>query len=223
MMDLKEQLSKLNIAKAIDTVVKTIAGIISIVSSPLLMPTYAMAISLWGTYLVFAPSPTRWQILLLTFAVTTMLPVIVLFVLTKIGVIKHPSLNERTDRPYIYAAAAMSYLAISFYLAKIHSPEWLSLFMLSAAATAIITMIVNFKWKISGHSTCIGGLTALTFFLCYRNMTVHNNNTLFIVTIVVAGAVMTSRLILERHTLAQVIAGFFNGVLWISVFQLLSD
>lgn len=223
MMDLKELLSKLNIAKAIDTVVKTIAGIISIVSSPLLMPTYAMAISLWGTYLVFAPSPTRWQILLLTFAVTTMLPVIVLFILTKIGVIKHPSLNERTDRPYIYAAAAMSYLAISFYLAKIHSPAWLSLFMLSAAATAIITMIVNFKWKISGHATCIGGLTALTFFLCYRNMTVHNNNTLFIITILVAGAVMTSRLILERHTLAQVIAGFFNGVLWISVFQLLSD
>ncbi|MBD5230044.1 MAG: phosphatase PAP2 family protein [Bacteroidales bacterium] len=209
-------------SKAVDTVVKTIAGIISIVSSPLLMPTYAMAISLWCTYLVFAPAGARWQILMLTFAITTMIPVMVLFVLTKVKVIKHPSLNERTDRPYIYAAAAMSYMAIALYLAKINSPAWLSMFMLSAGATAIVTMVVNFKWKISGHATCIGGLTALTFFLSYRSMILSDNDSLFIISIIASGAVMTSRLILDRHTLAQVVAGFFNGVLWVSVFQLLA-
>lgn len=223
MMDIKNKISDLNLGNAVDTVVKTIAGIISIVSSPLLMPTYAMALSLWGTYLVFAPAAARWQILFMTFAVTTMFPVIVLFILHKIGVIKHPSLNERTDRPFVYAAALMSYLAMAFYLAKINAPQWLSLFMLSAAATALVTMIVNFKWKISGHATCIGGLTALAFFLSYRSLTIHNNDTIFIVAILISGAVMTSRLILDRHTLGQVVAGFFNGALWVSLFQMLCD
>lgn len=87
----------------LDKITKAIAGIISILTSPLIMPTYGMIISLWGTYLVFAPASTRWQVLMLTFAATTMLPVIVIFLLMKAGVIKHPSLNDRNDRPYVYA------------------------------------------------------------------------------------------------------------------------
>lgn len=221
MSGIKDKITSIDFNGAMLTVVRTLAGLISCVTSPLLMPTYAMAISLWCTYLSFAPSAARWQVLMLTFAVTTMLPVIVLFVLHKIGVIKHPSLNERTDRPYVYAAAAMSYLAISFYLAKIHSPSWLSMFMLSAAVIAVVTMVVNFRWKISGHATSIGGLTALTFFINYRSMAIHDNDSLFVIAILVAGAVMTSRLILQRHTLGQVVAGFFDGVVWVSAFQLL--
>lgn len=205
----------------LDKIIRTIAGIISIISSPLIMPTYGMAISLWSTYLIFAPAATRWQVLMLTFAATTMLPVIVIFILSKVGVIKHPSLNDRNDRPYVYAAAAMSYLGVSFYLSKINSPQWLSMFMLAAAITAVVTMIINFKWKISGHATSAGGLTALTFFLCFRNLTLHNNEWLFVAMVLIAGAVMTSRLILERHTLGQVTAGFFNGAFWVTALELL--
>ena len=164
----------------LEKIIKTIAGIISIITSPLIMPTYGMAISLWGTYLAFAPAATRWQVLLLTFAATTMLPVIVIFVLSKAGIIKHPSLNDRNDRPYVYAAAAMAYLGVSFYLGRINSP------------------------------------------LCFRNITLHNNEWLFVAAVLIAGAVMTSRLILERHTLGQVVAGFFNGALWVSVLELLA-
>lgn len=205
----------------LEKTVKIIAGIISILTSPLIMPTYAMAISLWGTYLVFAPSAARWQVLMFTFAVTTMLPVMVIFILNKMGVIKHPALNDRTDRPYVYASAAFAYLGVAFYLYKIHSPQWLSIFMVAAAMAAVFTMAVNFKWKISGHATSIGGIVALAFFLCFRNFTVHNNEWLFICTILIAGAVMTSRLILERHTLAQVVAGFFSGVFWVTLLELL--
>lgn len=180
-----------------------------------------MAISLWGTYLAFAPASTRWQVLMLTFTITTMLPVFVIFLLTKANVIKHPSLNERSDRPYVYAAAAMAYLGISFYLSKINSPHWLLMFMLAAAFAAVATMIVNFKWKISGHATSAGGLVALTFFLCFKNLTLHNNEWPFIITVLVAGATMTSRLILDRHTLGQVAAGFFNGVFWVSLMEMI--
>ncbi|MDE6199596.1 MAG: hypothetical protein K2G06_07115, partial [Muribaculaceae bacterium] len=64
-------------------------------------------------------------------------------------------------------------------------------------------------------------LTALTFFLCFRNLTLHNNEWLFVAMVLIAGAVMTSRLILERHTLGQVTAGFFNGAFWVTALELL--
>lgn len=204
----------------LEKITRTIAGIISILTSPLLMPTWAMTISLWGTYLAFAPAGAKWEVLLFTFALTSMVPVIVIFVLHKTGVVTHPSLNERTDRPFIYATAVMSYLALAFYLSRVNSPRWLSMFVLASACAALFTMIVNFKWKISGHATAAGGVTALTFFICFRNLTLHNNDWLFVGAILTAGAVMTSRLILERHTLGQVIAGFFSGVFWVSFFEL---
>ena len=205
-----------------EKIIKTIAGLISINTSPIIMPTYGMALSLWSTHLVFAPASTRWQVLLLTFAATAMLPVIVIFFLSKAGIIKHPSLNDRNDRPYVYAAATMTYLGIAIYLWRINSPQWLSMFMLAAAITAVVTMIVNFRWKISGHATAAGSLTTFTFFLCFKNLTLHNNEWLFVVMALVTGLVMTSRLILKRHTLSQVTAGFFNGVFWVALFELLA-
>lgn len=204
----------------IDKIVKTIAGIISIITSPLIIPTYGIAISLWCTYLSLAQASTRWGVLLFAFAITTMVPVIVIYILHRVGVVKHPSLNERTDRPFVYAAAVMAYLAMSYYLTCVHAPHWLLMFMLSAAFAALFTMVVNFKWKISGHATSIGGLVGLTFFLTLNSYTIHNNAWLFIATVIAAGAVMTSRLILERHTMGQVVAGFFSGLFWVLLFEL---
>lgn len=205
----------------LDKTIKTIARIISVITSPLIMPSYGMLIALWGTYLVFAPASTRIQVFLLTFAVTAMVPVIVIYVLSKSGIIKNVTLNDRSDRPFVYAAATMAYLGISIYLSKINSPQWLSLFMLAAAIAAIVTMVINFKWKISGHATSIGGMVAFTFVLCYKNITLHNNAWLFVVAMLLAGAVGTSRLILERHTIGQVVAGFFNGAFWVASIEMI--
>lgn len=205
-----------------EKIADTAAGIISIVTSPLLMPTYGVVMALWSTYLKFAPAGTRLIVLIVTFFATTVIPAMVILILSKIGVVKSVSLNERTDRPYVYAAAAMSYLAVTFYLTKVNSPQWLWMFMLSGAVIAVVTMVVNFRWKISGHATGIGALTALSFFLCFRNYNAHNNEWLFVGMTLLAGAVMTSRLILKRHTLGQVIAGFANGALWVSLSQLIA-
>ena len=68
----------------------------------------------------------------------------------------------------------------------------------------------------------MGALTALSFFLCFRNYNAHNNEWLFVGMTLLAGAVMTSRLILKRHTLGQVIAGFANGALWVSLSQIIA-
>ena len=205
----------------LDKIIINIAKIISAITSPIIMPTYGMLIALWGTYLVFAPASTRIQVLLLSFAVTAMIPVIVIYMLSKFGIIKNATLNDRHDRPYVYAAATMAYLGISIYLSTINSPQWLSIFMIAAAIAAVVTMIINFKGKISGHATSIGGLAAFTFFLYYKNITLHNNSLLFVIIMLVAGAVMTSRLILNHHNLGQVVAGFFNGAFWVTAIEMI--
>jgi membrane-associated phospholipid phosphatase len=43
----------------------------------------------------------------------------------------------------------------------------------------------------------------------------------FLTIIILSGAVCTSRIILERHTLGQVAAGFLNGAVWVLALPLI--
>lgn len=193
----------------------------SVMFSPLLMPTYAMIMSLWGTPLVYAPGTTRIVVTLLTLIATGVVPVVAIYVLRRFGVVKDVSLNERTDRPFVYAASVISYICITFYLSQIHAPMWLVSFMFGATVACLVTMIINFKWKISGHATAAGGLAAYAFFICYFNLSLHNNDWFLVAAVLVAGVAMTSRLVLRRHSLGQIAAGFFNGALCVTIMELL--
>lgn len=79
----------------------------------------------------------------------------------------------------------------------------------------VIDVIVNRWWKISAHGSATGGVIAL----CFRIMNLGaevNGETMQWVTIgviIVAGLVGTARLLLERHTLGQVLGGNANGFL----------
>lgn len=200
----------------------TISKIISIMFSPLLMPTYAVVMTFFFSYLFFAPVTSKVSVILVTFAISCMLPVIGIFLLYKFKVIADPSLNNRTDRLLPYIFTAVCYLGVAFYLDRVHAPVWMSLFMCGGTAALIVTTVINRWWKISGHATGMGGLTALAFFLVYRGYILWVDISLPGTVIIIAGAVCSARLILGRHTLGQVTAGFANGFFWILASQLLS-
>lgn len=208
----------MNITKPI----KKTAAAFSAIFTPLLAPTYAIALSMWFTCLSFATLKARLTVLAVTFAFTCMLPVIAIFLLHRSGIVKDPMLNERRDRFFPYIVSIVSYIGVAVYFSRINAPTWLPMFLLGSAAAAIVTLTVNMKWKISGHSTGMGGLTAFLFFLSYNGLMLDSSQWLFVCAVLLSGIVMSSRLILDRHTPAQVIAGFFNGALWITISQLIS-
>ena len=195
---------------------KTITGaarFLSAMFSPLLMGTYGILLSMWLSYLCYSSPKAKAIVIAVTFVTTCVIPVIAIFTLHKAGAVKDSSLNERTDRTLPYMITTLCYIAVGVYYHFVSAPVWLSLFVLGGAVSLIVLTIVNRHWKISGHATGMGGLVAMLFFIMCSGNSPLDMQWEFMAGVVTAGLVCTSRLILERHTLMQVAAGFANGFL----------
>lgn len=198
------------------------ARIISAIFSPLLAPTYGTALSLWLTFLYAVPISTRLNVLVVTFAVTTMIPVIGIFVMMKMGIVTDPGLNKQKERLWPYVVTLLCYIATAIYYSTVNAPAWMSNYLYGGATAALLSMLINLKWKISGHGAAIGGIIALCLFIDYFGLAAWNATPWLIASILIAGLVGTSRLILERHTLMQVAAGVANGFVCVYLWLLCS-
>lgn len=196
-----------------------IARFFSTLLSPLFMPTYGIFLALWVSTLCYLPVGTRLTVLIVIFGITCILPIIFIAVLHSFGKIQDKQLNSRTDRPLPYIFLIICYIGGYFYMAHIHSPQWLSLFMLGGATAALLSCIVNFWWKISAHMAGIGGLVALLFRIHTDGLGAFELLWIICGTIILVGILGSSRIALKRHTFWQVIAGFANGFICVFLFN----
>lgn len=185
-----------------------ISRIISGLTFPLLMPTYAMLVAFATTFLLFLPGQPILTVSLVTLGITAMLPIIAIYFLHHVGIISDPLLNSRRDRTIPYIVTILSYIGSGAYLWKISAPAWMTAFMMGAAALLAIILFINLVWKISGHAAGMGGLTALSVFLVYKGYCILPSLWLPCSIIVISGIVCSARLLLGRHTLGQVAAGY---------------
>lgn len=200
----------------------TISRFFSNLLSPIFIPSYAVFMALWTSILCFLPLSTRWAVVAVVFAITCIIPSAAIFILYKIGRISDPGLNNRTDRFVPYVITMLSYAAAALYLTRIHAPMWLSMFLVGGTVAASVSLIVNLKWKISAHMAAIGGMVALAFRMSANHVNVFPMEPVIYTTIILAGILGTSRLILERHTLGQVFAGTLNGFLCVYLFTMIN-
>lgn len=191
--------------------IQSVASILSAVFAPIFLGTYGILLTMWLSYLCYSPFKARAIVVAVTFASTCVIPVIGIYLLSKLGAVKDPMLNNRTDRTLPYILCTICYIAMAVYYHMLHAPVWMSLFMLGGALALIILTTVNRWWKISGHATAMGGLTGMLFFLLVSGNSPVDLQWEFIAGVMLSGLVCTSRLILGRHTLLQVGAGFLNG------------
>lgn len=185
-----------------------ISRIISGLTFPLLMPTYAMLVAFATTFLLFLPGQPILTVSLVTLGITAMLPIIAIYFLHHVGIVSDPLLNSRRDRTIPYIVTILSYIGSGAYLWKISAPAWMTAFMMGAAALLAIILFINLVWKISGHAAGMGGLTALSVFLVYKGYCILPSLWLPCSIIVISGIVCSARLLLGRHTLGQVAAGY---------------
>lgn len=197
-----------------------ISRLISGLTFPLLMPTYAILLSFCTTFLWYLPSRPLVTTTLVIFGITAMVPIIAIYFLHAAGIISDPMLNNRRDRTIPYAITTACYLGAAAYLHAIHAPIWMTAYAIGAAVLVIIIMCINLRWKISGHAAGMGGLTALAAYVTYRGYCIVPSMWLPAVMVILSGIVCTARLLLGRHTLTQVAAGYalaFAGI-YISMF-----
>lgn len=105
------------------------------------------------------------------------------------------------------------YVGSALFLRSAQAPVWLQLFFYGAAVATGVASAITFKWKISAHTTAAGGLCGLVTWIALSNGGDALSMTVLSLVILLAGSIGTARLILNRHTLAQVIAGFALGCL----------
>ena len=192
-----------------------IARLVSWIFSPLLVPTYGMIMALWLTGYNALPASTRWHVTAMVWAITCLVPMVVILILWSARVVTDLGLNKRKERPIPYALTVVCYAATAFYLWSAQAPQWMWMFMVAGGAAAVVSCIVNFWWKISAHMAALGGLLALTFRMSADKLAVIDMWPVITVAILCVGLLGTCRIYLRCHTLGQVLAGTANGFLWV--------
>lgn len=194
-------------------VMRNAANFFSFILSPLLGPTFAIIIAWNSTVMLLLPTGTMRTLTLVVFGLTCLFPMVAIGIMYKMGIVSDPGLNNRRERTLPFAVSAAGYVACLVFLHHIHSPWWITMFMAGGLLALVIAALVNLRWKISIHLTAMGGLVAFVVRLITEHLAMVNGQSWLIATIVAAGLVGSSRLLLNRHTPMQVLAGSANGFL----------
>ncbi len=194
-----------------------IAQFISFALHPLLIPTWLFALLLY-----FQPSsiyPAQvWGLIsiLVFFGMTFFLPVINLVFFRMTGIIQSFKMIDRRERVLPSVLITVVYAVISFmFYWKVPMPVFFKLMSIVTLLSLTVTM-ANFFFKISAHAVGMSGLAGILLLMA----TLSSASELIVpalVVIVLAGFTMSSRLLLNAHTLNEVgwggILGFAVAVM----------
>lgn len=200
---------------------KRICQILSSIFTPLLVPTFAMALLCHVSILSLLPARALWLTVAVTFVLTGVLPAVCIYALFRSGVVSDPGLNNREERTLPYFIAAVCYLGCTFFMYRMGAPGWLTLFFSGGTSAIAVNAIVSMKWKISAHAASMGGFTAMLFRIVASHLAVCDVNLWLSALIILTGMVMTARVYLGRHTLLQVLAGVANGFICVWLLTML--
>lgn len=187
------------------------AQILSDVFSPLLVPTYGMSLAMWITPLRTVPEGTRLTATLLVAAVTGLLPLLSIAILKHFNLVDDNALTQRSQRLVPLSIGIACYIGAGFMLRALGAPLWLCMFFGGAAVATILAMLITLRWKISIHTTALGGLTGMMLRMAVMGIADVNVMILLTVGLMLTGLIATTRLLLERHTLAQTVCGALLG------------
>lgn len=178
---------------------------------PLLMPVYGLMFAFGLSILDVAPLGMRIRFTLVAAAICVLVPIILILLLKKMGLIEDVGLNQQKERLIPYIITLVCFGGTAWFMAAKGAPLWLSLFFAGGALATLICTIVNFRWKISAHAAGIAGVVAL---LIRIEKDASAEPELFfwlILTIGLTGLLGSARVWLGRHTVWQVLAGYAVG------------
>lgn len=193
--------------------VTRLAHILSWVFVPLLMPVYGIILIFSLSILSLAPVHTKVVYILTIFAANFVVPMLLVLLLKKMGMIQDVGLNGRKERLIPYLITIVCLGGSAFFLYMKGAPQWVAMFYAGGALAALINMLVNFRWKISAHAAGIAGLVAMLVQIMKEGVPTTGMTWWIVGAILVSGALGSARIWLGRHTLMQVLAGTLVGFL----------
>jgi len=187
------------------------AQIISILLHPVLMPTYALLLIFkLSHYLDYTtPQSIKLALFLIVIFNTLLMPVFISWLLLKRGLIKSFNMDKREERivPFLCNTALM--MVAYYMISRISIPKIFSMLLLGAAASVVIAILINLKWKVSIHMIGIGGITGMFFGL--STFLLIDLRIPILIALVIAGIIGTARLSMGAHRPSQLYLGFLVG------------
>ena len=189
---------------------------------PMAMCTYATLFILYFSPLAIIQPGWKLILLIEVFLYTFVIPLLTIWLLFKLKLVSHWALRDRHDRKIPLLVNLIAYLICSITMWR-HGfiPMWGECVFFGSTIIALISWIVSFWWKISGHALALSGLTTVIW-IYYFMFPYFVPLWLPFLFLILLGLLCSIRVYLGRHTLAQVYAGTAVGVaLMYTTFQIM--
>lgn len=184
-----------------------IADYISAIFSPLLLPTYCMAVAMWITPLSASPERARFWSSMMILLITGAIPMAMILGLIKSGHVHNLDITRRRERVIPFIATGLCYVAAAIYVHRLNAPSWLSMMFVGGCATALLFAIISTFWKISAHAGGMGTMTGMLVWLAVNHNAEISIMPWISAVILLTGFVGMARVLLGKHTVSQVVAG----------------
>jgi len=194
-----------------------IARTLSFLFHPLLIPTYILLVLLSFDRMFMALLSLQLNLLIVsTVMVTTFIfPLFVIFIMYRIKLISSFYIPHREERIFPLITIAIFYYLTFYLLKQLYLPHCFQLFLLGASVIAIISLVVNFFFRISLHMTALGAASGL-----FLGMTVISGGAgllLLFISVIISGMVGSARLKLNAHQPAEIYSGWLMGAVVMSL------
>ncbi|MEN8224124.1 MAG: hypothetical protein ABFS05_02090 [Bacteroidota bacterium] len=188
-----------------------IAKIISVIFHPILIPTYIIAvlINLNVFFALMIPEDAKIKIITLVLLASAIFPVIVLYGMYRLKLVRDLMMENREERLYPYIATSIFFFLTYYLIWQLRLSPVYYYCLLGASVLSVMTLLINLKWKISAHTVSIGAV--LGAFVGLQTVLMIDLLWLIAVTILICGILGFARLRVGKHTQAQIYAGYFLG------------
>ena len=192
------------------TLIRT-ARVISAIFTPFSIPFLAFLILFIFSYLRIMPIQYKLIVLGVVYCFTILMPTLTIFLFRKINGFSPEDLGERKRRFMPFLLTITSYVFCLVMMHRLNIPWYMTGIILAALIMMVICIVVNLKWKLSEHmagvGAIVGGLVSFSALFGY------NPVWWLCLFILIAGVLGTARIILQHHTLGEVLVGFAVGLI----------
>lgn len=183
--------------------------VVSLLFTPFYFPVIAFLALMVFSYMSLLPLSVKITVLVIVYLFTVALPLLAIYLYRKINGWTRHQASHRARRLVPYVLSMLCYGCCLYVMTRMRMPHFMNGILVGALAIQLVCAVINNWIKVSTHSAAAGGVIGalLAFSLIFS----FDPTFWLCLSIVLAGAVGSSRIILHQHTLQQVGIGTLVG------------
>ena len=187
------------------------ARMMSMLFTPFYLPIVGLIALFTFSYMSQLPWDYKLEVLLLVYIATIFIPTILIHLYRRYQGWTLIELGHKERRMVPYVISILCYFGCYYLMSVLQIPRFMARILVAALVVQVVCALINVWWKISTHTAAIGGV--LGALLAFSFMLNFNSVWWLCLVVIASGIVGSSRIILRQHTLTQVTAGFFLGII----------